>query len=621
VYENSATWRFASDVDRAVLVAELVPMLDRVVVYAYGMGDDDNGGGGSAGAPSLTACFHPAAAYVVDAFVTPSAGSLRFQAVLGAFASTFRHATPSTFLPFVDAAVAAQFSAVATFVRTLFGAAAHRGVSTAALERRLFKAATLVARLSGVASPAFCRPALDLVEVLVRTAAAAEAEPPSLLGHVGIQTSRSFLQTLARLAAPVRSSAEQAASWRLFTAIVAGRQQWMANCLLTGKTPRDGLRSGGGGSQGANSAATNGALPGDSSGPSPDSVLVAALANVAVLATLPPDEALATLEFVATALNHWPRTVMVMTGASSSRGGSSPLSGSPSTGLFAGLEAHVRGLRSPAVTARTDAVQASVEARLAAYAAQIFAMQLHHLRQMGKGRARAAELVKDLDYYLRDAAVVGGYNASLHANFAKNFADRYPGCSLDAFKRTAADVGGGGGSGGGGPHHRRLGTGFYYDLERANDMLRFDPSWVSRRGNGFRSEMELANANLSLVDAQVVSVGGGRSLRLFFLVANARPRAVPLQRVARAPPRAHGLARRHAHDGAADAAGDAAVSRGEPDGPVCAGAGAGRRSAAARGHVYPHRGVARRARPGARAAPRRLVGDRRRGGQDRRPRL
>ncbi|TID02614.1 Nucleoporin NUP188 [Colletotrichum higginsianum] len=117
-------------------------------------------------------------------------------------------------------------------------------------------------------------------------------------------------------------------------------------------------------------------------------------------------------------------------------------------------------------------------------------MQLYHLRQMGGADVFAKSLVADLDYYLRDGVEVSSYNNSLHSNFAKNFTSKYPGVSLEAFKRTMLRPG-------------ELGRSYFYDLESATEMLSFDPGWHGRRDNGFRNEMGIANANLSLVDAQI----------------------------------------------------------------------------------------------------------------------
>lgn len=119
-------------------------------------------------------------------------------------------------------------------------------------------------------------------------------------------------------------------------------------------------------------------------------------------------------------------------------------------------------------------------------------MQLYHSRHLGNSGALAKNLVSDLDYYLRDGVEVGGYNKSLHNNFSRNFSNKYSDCPVDYFKRTALEP-------------RELGKSYYYDLERADELLRFDPGWKGRKDDGFKTEMERANTNLSLVDAQLVS--------------------------------------------------------------------------------------------------------------------
>ena len=118
-------------------------------------------------------------------------------------------------------------------------------------------------------------------------------------------------------------------------------------------------------------------------------------------------------------------------------------------------------------------------------------MQLYHSRHLGNAEKVAKELASDLDYYLRDGVELAGYNLSLHANFEKNFPAKYFGASPSCFKRTLLQP-------------KELGKNFFYNLDRASEMLRFDPGWLGRKDNGFKAEMEFANANLSLVDAQIV---------------------------------------------------------------------------------------------------------------------
>lgn len=209
----------------------------------------------------------------------------------------------------------------------------------------------------------------------------------------------------------------------------------------------------------------------------PNSVLATAFAKLKKIKELETGEAVRILDFVASSQNHWPWTIFTMQKDSS---------------FLDSLRLYVKDLSSFTVTSKTDAVKAATDAKMAAYIAEIFAMQLYHLRQMGGADTFAKSLVSDLDYYLRDGVEVSSYNTSLHSNFAKNFTSKYPGISLEAFKRTSLRPG-------------ELGRSYFYDLESATEMLSFDPGWHGRRNNGFRNEMGIANANLSLVDAQIVS--------------------------------------------------------------------------------------------------------------------
>jgi nuclear pore complex protein Nup188 len=152
---------------------------------------------------------------------------------------------------------------------------------------------------------------------------------------------------------------------------------------------------------------------------------------------------------------------------------------------------------------RTDAKEAGYQARIAAYIAETFAMQLYHLRQMGQQDKFSNEVLNDLDYFLRNGVQVSEYNASLHVNFSKNFSKRYPGCTADDFKRTVLMP-------------RDLGTQYFYALDFAEALLNYDSAWMGPKKNGFRHEMETANLNLSLVEAEVV----GCSKTLLFAPAN-----------------------------------------------------------------------------------------------------
>ncbi|KAK3313812.1 nucleoporin subcomplex protein binding to Pom34-domain-containing protein [Apodospora peruviana] len=449
VFENSATWRFPSELDRSILVRDVVGTMNKLTSYTFSIGIPDS-------PSSLTNCLVPAAKYIVESFVSASSSSLRFQPLLATLLVAFQ-IPDSTLYPHRSRIVAERVNTVLVFATSLLQAANYLEQPSAGVQTQLFKSASLVARLPAVRQ-SFKTPSVSLLSALVESAGKGNGEPPSLLGYLGPQISRSFIQIASQLDRPFNRVPEVLATWKLFSTIMRNRQQWMANCLLTGKTPRE-------------------ALKGESklSKLSPDSVLATALEKLRSISTIPSQEAIAVLDFFTSAQNYWPWTIFAM---------------QQDTRFLHDLRAYVRELKAPSVVAKTDAREAGDQARIAAYIAETFAMQLYHLRQMGQGHKFAEVVVNDLDYLLRSGVQVSEYNASLHANFARNFGSRYPGCSVDDFKRTGL-----------GP--RELGSQYYYALDLAESMLRYDASWAGPRKNGFRHEMETANLNLSLVEAEV----------------------------------------------------------------------------------------------------------------------
>ncbi|KAI1811504.1 nucleoporin subcomplex protein binding to Pom34-domain-containing protein [Poronia punctata] len=447
--ESSSTWRFATDLDRMILVRDVVPIMDKVICYTFSMDNISD-------KKALMSALQPAAKFVIDSFLGPAAGSLRVLPLLGTLVAATQ-GSESTIYARRSQVFREQTLAVLRLVTSLVRVANYSEQSSSTLEDQIFKITPYIARLCA-RDESLKGPAIELLESLVISAGKTVGEPPSLLGYLGSQSSRSFLQLVSALDRPFNQAEQGNTIWRFFSTIVRNRQQWMANCLLTGKTPRD--------SRGG---------AGKASETSSSSVLSSALSKLASLSKLDRSEALSILDFITSAQNYWPWTIFAL---------------QKNTSFLTELRGYVRNLKRSSVTAKKDALQACHEARIAAYIAEIFAMQLFHLRQLDQASTFAKELTQDLDYYLRDGVAVSGYNRGLHVNFARNFARQYPSCSLENFKRTLL-----------GP--RSLGGDFYYALDYADKILRFDTSWIGPRNTGFRNEMEKANTNLSLVDAQV----------------------------------------------------------------------------------------------------------------------
>ncbi|KAI0805243.1 nucleoporin subcomplex protein binding to Pom34-domain-containing protein [Xylaria sp. FL0064] len=447
--ESMSTWRFATEWDRMTLVRDIVPILHKIIYYTFSMDDISAKG-------ALMSVLQPAAKFIVDSFLGQSAGNLRVLPLMGTLVAATQGMESTIYAQRIQI-FRAQTLAVLRFATSLVRVANYSDRSSSALESQLFKITPYAARLCA-RDDIFKGPVIELLESLVISAGKTIGEPPSLLGNLGPQASRSFLQLISTLDRPFNQAQQANIIWHFFSTIVRNRQQWMANCLLTGKTPREARANNGKASETSSS-----------------SILGSALTRLTSLSKLDYSEALSILDFITSAQNYWPWTIFTL---------------QKNTSFLTELRSFVRNLKPSSITLKKNVMQACNEARIAVYVAEIFAMQLFHLRQLGQAGSFAKELTQDLDYYLRDGVAVSGYNRGLHVNFSRNFSRQYPSCSLDNFKRTLLQP-------------KSLGTEFYYALSSADRMLKFDPSWIGPRNTGFRSEMEMANTNLSLVDAQV----------------------------------------------------------------------------------------------------------------------
>lgn len=453
IMENTLTWRFSSEVHRSVLLGELIPTLNKIVVTFLGVGTDDT-------LNPLTGFLEPAAQYIVGGFLGSAPSSLRYQPLVSSMLVALGAPDSTLFQRRAEVILRRQI-AVLDFATTLVRVANIQEKPATAIEGQLLKCSSLVARLYAV-DAAYRNSTLTLLGALAERISRENSEAPSLLGYLGPQISRSFLQTVSKLDKPFDRPAESINAWAFFATIMRNGQHWMANCLLTGKTPREAL-----GGDGKLSKLASG------------SILKTALTRLRSIRTLPTAEALAILDLLTSAHNYWQWTIFASQEDDS---------------CLSELRAYVRDLKPAHVTAKSSASRACDEARIAAYIAEAFAMHLYHLRKTGREKGFAEDLINDIDYYLRGGVTVDGYNSSLHANFAKNFFKQYPGFSLENFQRTLLVP-------------RQLGKDYYYSLNLADKTLMFDPGWAGpREKNGFKGEMETANLNLSLVDAQIVSV-------------------------------------------------------------------------------------------------------------------
>ncbi|EAQ88983.1 hypothetical protein CHGG_05602 [Chaetomium globosum CBS 148.51] len=393
VFENSATWRFPSEVDRSVLVRDVVGIMHKLVTYAHSIGPRD-------AQKSLTGSLAPAAGYIVESFLSTSSSSLRFQPLLATLLAAFQ-IPDTTLYQRRSQIVSERLTTVLAFATTLLRVADYLNQASTNIQTQLFKSACVVARLPAIRH-SFRMPAIALLNALVESAGKSSGEPPSLLGYLGPQVSRSFIQIVGQLDMPFDRTPEVASTWKFFSTILRNRQQWMANCLLTGKTPREALKG-----EAKIAQLTAG------------SVLSTALEKLRSIRNTSSQETLAILDFFTSAQNYWPWT--------------------------------------------------------------IFAMQ------------RDKAFLQELRAYVRDlkAPARGGQSPIPAEACYQNFAQRIYRSALPMTSKRTLLV------------PRDLGSQYFYALDVAESMLGHDAGWAGSRHNGFRREMEAANLNLSLVEAEV----------------------------------------------------------------------------------------------------------------------
>ncbi len=450
VYESACNWRFDILDQRLLLSKHISGLFDKIIHLHFGVGDSPRQG------LTLITALGSAANLIMDTFLSPTSGLLRFQPLFRGFLDGFAPADitvqTSSFTLQLE-----HVRSTLNFANSLIKLSSLVNRSGSQLEDQLFRVSPLIARLYA-AHNSYQLPVTRLFESLVISASASIREPPSLLGHLGQETSKNFLSMLMELGKPLADSEVTNQIWRLFSAVVSNRQQWFAIYLLTGKKPRDNLK-------GTGNVESSGRP-----------VIRIALDELVNIRTLPMPEALAILQFVSLAQNYWPWAMKDVSNL---------------TDFITPLSNYVNSLEPLSATA-PDArlIDGAYEARIAAYIAEIMAMYLYHERQLGSV-AHVASVLTKLKYYQRCAVAVPSYNSSLHGNLKKNLEARYPGCSLQDFKHTRLE-------------NRTMGKHYFYNLDLANSMLRFHQAWRGKKGDGMTQELVKANINLSVVDSQIV---------------------------------------------------------------------------------------------------------------------
>ena len=463
VFQSASSWRFGDVNEKLELDTIILRAFRKLLTYVYGYDDTQK--------PSKKTCglLAPGAQHLLDIFLVPSGNDLALEPLLKILAAGTTISTTSLLSDTNTHWISRTVSALG-FIETLLKTGVLLGLESPHLESQLFEVCPLLARLY-VAHDLFKVPTLELLETMILSAGRADGEPPSLLGHLGSETSKCFLKVLSCLSKPLGDFTLELKIWQLLSAVVSSRQQWFAIFLLTGDAGKGSARK----------------EKNDIEKPRGRPLLQYALHQLADPETFKhKGRAIAMLDFVALAQDNWPWAVL-------------DVRKHPS---FTRTIAEVMDNKKPPTTeSNTEkGTRTCNENRIASRIADILAMCLHEARQIGD-----ISLARDLSsklYYYRDHAMKAdtAYNESLYINMARNFEMKYT-VSPKAFKRTALTA-----------TPSNFGDDYFYALEYADKVLRFDQSWSSRKG--FRAEFQASNVMLSLVESHVMLLNSWKNLAL-----------------------------------------------------------------------------------------------------------
>lgn len=462
IFSSNGNWRFNLPEQKFKINARLATAFDRILYYAYGVNDSEKP------EAKITGVFSDSAAYILDMLRPRSTTDLPFNPLLRLILDGLQ-IPPTLYLRYLSS-IENQVNSTLELCIKLIRAAQLAEQPESLLEEQFFKAAPVLVKLY-VLSDASRLPVASLLETLISSAASnPDNEPPSLVGHLGAESSCLFLDVLAQLDKPLSDDALLLAVWKLLSTFVSKRQQWLAVFILTGASPRQSLIK----KKAVRFEDESSKKPAGSEDPSMRGVpfLQMALDKLAQIEQEDPQMALSLLEFVSNAQENWPWVTP-------------HLKNHPN--FLKNIVSFVAKLKLASLPV-TEQIFAT---RIAAVVADICAVYLHAAKEMSDW-SFFKTLIPLVQWYAQGAVDVAAYNSSLHSNLKKNFEMRYSGCSINDFKRTSLT-------------NWTLGRDYVYDMEMGERLLSYDFAWAGTRNRGFAEEFERANMNLSLVEAQVVS--------------------------------------------------------------------------------------------------------------------
>ncbi|KAF3080264.1 hypothetical protein TWF102_000436 [Orbilia oligospora] len=467
IFESFTTWKYLHVDERLMLNFKLCTTFSRVLKTVYGVASDENQGYGlfEGLAPSAsTICstfFNPAITQAVDPLL------LAINEGLETKDSTINNLF---ILDWIDSVVASlEFSSTALKVQHL------QKKTPSYLEGKLYERSLDLIALYEV-DETFRRPVIEVLDSLLDGSGLWVGEPPSILGHIGSSGANHLLELIQRLGGRLGDEELEVSIWKFFCTVIANKQQGLSIKLVTGNNLEVPNPTRG----------TPASLPKRAK-----SMLASALETLVNIESLPGSLLISTLQAVSIAQDFWGPII-------------SNLPDYPEflkaiTSYIEKVVVNYSAKTPPAITESCNKTAA------AAYIAQILTMHLYQIRSTKSSDPKTKEflvsLLPKLKFYIDHGAVIRGYKASMHGLLSLNLQNKWPNCHLENFRKSSMQ-------------ERRYGTNYFYDIELAEHILRWDRGWnsiITRRASnkvieirtGFKLDVEAVNLNLALIDSQV----------------------------------------------------------------------------------------------------------------------
>ncbi|MCJ1381806.1 hypothetical protein MMC17_004917 [Xylographa soralifera] len=454
VLDSCRNWRFEFPEQRMEINTRICLLFDKTLSWCFSIDDNLDI------SHKLTSCLAPAADYLLDVFFPKEANDLPVQPLLNMLLEALSNSNNIMITNRFYREQAMQTEAAVRFITTLIRVNQYLDIPSSGLEGQIFKATPVLAKLYA-ADTGIRLPVIELLEALVKHAGGSSGQNHSLLGYMGQDTAKRFLDLLSVLDQPLNNANLSMYVWRLLSVIVGHRQQWLAIYLLTGFTPRDNLQD----PKRTSKSSMHHVRP----------MLRIAVERFSDFDSIVPEEAISILDFLTQAADFWPWVVDEI------------LKDSNLIKVFTDFLNSLHPLLDSGDQKGHEAYPNKLQ--MASQIVSICAMGVHHSSETGD-TTFANKLQANLTYLVDCGVAVPTYNVSLHSNLRRNFESKFTSCTLMNLKRTTLS-------------RSSLGKDFYYDMQRAEKVLAYDSAWAGRGGDGFREEFKRANINLSIVEAQV----------------------------------------------------------------------------------------------------------------------